>query len=220
MQKTTLAVMARAPLPGVCKTRLAATIGEDAAAVLYRAMLLDTLDALATCGADRLVVMAAPEHDGVARLTSIVPKDWEVQAQRGGDLGARLLHALQLLNAGGEYITALCSSDSPLVPVDAIAEALPTLDDDCALLGPGADGGCYLLSVPRADSLLFEGIPWKTREVADTTRTRLFDRGFDVLELPEAIDVDVPSDIELLREALYDDPDRAWRCAELLGALR
>lgn len=218
MHKTTVAVMARPPLPGLCKTRLAASIGDDAAAVLYRAMLLDTLDALATCGADRLVVMAAPEHDGVARLTSIVPKDWEVHAQHGGDLGARLLHALQLL--AGDGVTALCSSDSPLVPVDAIAEALPTLDDDSALLGPGADGGCYLLSVPRADSRLFHGIPWKTRDVADHTRTRLFDCGYDVLELPEAIDVDVPSDIELLREALYEEPDRAWRCAELLGALR
>jgi uncharacterized protein len=220
MHKTTVAVMARPPLPGLCKTRLAASIGGDAAAVLYRAMLLDTLDALATCGADRLVVMAAPEHDGVARLTSIVPKEWEVHAQHGGDLGARLLHALQLLNGQGENITALCSSDSPLVPVDAIAEALPTLDDESALLGPGAYGGCYLLSVPRAEPRLFEDIPWKTRDVADTTRTRLFDCGYDVLELPESLDIDVPSDIELLREALYEDPDRAWRCAELLGALR
>lgn len=220
MHKTTVAVMARAPLPGLCKTRLAASIGEDAAAVLYRAMLLDTLDALATCGADRLVVMAAPEHDGVVRLTSIVPKDWEVRAQHGGDLGARLLHALELLNGDAHGVTALCSSESPLIPVDAIAEALPTLDEESALLGPGADGGCYLLSVSRADPRLFQGIPWKTRDVADHTRTRLSDCGYDVWELPEAIDVDVPSDIELLREALYDEPGRAWRCAELLGALR
>lgn len=83
----TLGVMARAPVPGRCKTRLAPMLGAAGAARLYEAMLRDSLDAFAGVGASRLVVLAAPEDSGVAALRSIASAAWEVIAQEGNDLG-------------------------------------------------------------------------------------------------------------------------------------
>src|SRR5437867_3556031 len=97
--------MARAPLAGKCKTRLARAIGEAAAARLYEAMLLDRLDMLSSDGLSALgvpirrVVLVAPEHDGVAALRRLAPR-WEVIAQRGDDLGARLSNGLLALTGG------------------------------------------------------------------------------------------------------------------------
>src|SRR5262247_1082975 len=96
---TTLAVMARAPIAGRCKTRLAGVIGERDAAELYRAMLLDSLDLFGRVGATRCVIMAAPEDEGVRALRALAPSGWETIGQEGAGLGARLAHAFRLLGA-------------------------------------------------------------------------------------------------------------------------
>ena len=55
----TLLVISKAPVPGLAKTRLAATVGEQAAADIAAATLLDTLDA----------VVATPVQARVVALT-------------------------------------------------------------------------------------------------------------------------------------------------------
>lgn len=69
MTSFVLAVMARAPVPGQCKTRLARTIGGERAARVYDAMLRDTLEAVASIDARRVIlaapwVLAGPADDG------------------------------------------------------------------------------------------------------------------------------------------------------------
>ena len=49
-------VVAKAPVPGLAKTRLAASIGADAAADVAAAALLDTLDAVAAASVQARVV--------------------------------------------------------------------------------------------------------------------------------------------------------------------
>ena len=90
----TLAVMARAPLEGRCKTRLAASLGAAWATRLYEAMLLDTLERFGRLPVDRHVVLAAPEDQGVALLEALVPAPWQVVAQEGEGLGERLREAV------------------------------------------------------------------------------------------------------------------------------
>src|SRR5258706_13375575 len=97
----TLGVMARAPTPGRCKTRLASALGPLGASRLYRAMLLDTLDALAPLPRVRKVVLVAPEDDGVSVVRALVSPTWRVLAQCGRDLGERLAHGFADLGASG-----------------------------------------------------------------------------------------------------------------------
>ncbi|GAC1393622.1 MAG: DUF2064 domain-containing protein [Polyangiales bacterium] len=221
----TLAVMARAPVPGRCKTRLAAGLGPVGAAALYRAMLLDSLAALARIPDVRRVVMAAPEDDGVAALGALAREiggDWSIVPQHGEGLGARLLAsltALTTLTADGAPVVLL-DSDSPTLPVAALSAALPSLGGTHALLGPCDDGGYWALGAPRAEPGLFEGVPWSTAEVAPATRARMRMLEWTWTELPTCFDVDEPGDLERLRAALRADPSCAPRSAAWLERAR
>ncbi len=212
----TVGVMARAPVPGKCKTRLTPPLSADEAAALYRAMLQDTFAALARVEATRLVVMAAPENDGAAALRDLAPAPWEIVVQEGDGLGPRLAHAFTVLGQGGDAV-ALVDSDSPTVPVEPMVPALAGLQDkERALVGPCDDGGYYLIGLgavsPRSLQIL-DGIPWSTPEVMDATIRRCADLDLPLAELPTWYDVDDEAALKRLHAELADDPARAPRSA-------
>ena len=215
----TVGVMARAPVPGRCKTRLIPLLGRAGAAELYQAMLLDSLDAYARTGASRFVVMAAPEDEGAAALRALVPATWEVIAQRGDGLGERLADALAVLGADGDAV-ALVSSDSPTIDPVSIAVAFERLARGShahrALLGACVDGGYYLIALTTPDAGVFRDVPWSTAAVADTTRARCRELGLALEELPVALDVDEPDDVARLRAELRGH-SRAPRTARVLA---
>lgn len=217
--RLTLAVMARAPVAGRCKTRLGARIGAEAAARLYEAMLLDTLEGLAAVPA-RHVLLAAPEDDGVRLLAALAPRGWEVVAQRGDDLGARLANGLRDLEQDRELV-CLLSSDSPTLPMGALAVALSDLrcrSSNSVVAGPCEDGGYYLIGMTSMQPRLFESMPWSTSQVMAVTRERCVELGLDLVELTPWFDVDEPSDLERLRADLARDPAVAPRTAAAIGA--
>ena len=213
----TLGVMARAPVPGRCKTRLAPMLGAAGAARLYEAMLRDSLDAFAGVGASRLVVLAAPEDSGVAALRSIASAAWEVIAQEGNDLGERLANATATLGAGGNAV-ALTSSDSPTAPIAPIREALAALRGPRrALLGPCDDGGYYLIALTSPILGIFQGIRWGTPDVLGATRARCRELSLELEELPPSYDIDEPCDVDRLKNELELYPERAPHTAALLA---
>jgi rSAM/selenodomain-associated transferase 1 len=207
--------MARAPIAGRCKSRLATVVGDQRAAALYRAMLLDTLDALsASLGTEaRLIVMAAPEDDGVAVLRALASPSWDVLPQQGEGLGARLADAAIRLGSGGDVV-ALFDSDSPTVDFDVAARSLQKLHGPHrAVMGPCTDGGYYLIALTSLDIGVFDGIDWSTPRVQEQTRARCTALGVALQELPVGYDVDDAEGLSRLRAA----PGKAARCAELLG---
>jgi rSAM/selenodomain-associated transferase 1 len=215
--RISIGVMARAPTPGRCKTRLAPALGSVGAAVLYRAMLLDTLEALDRIPDVRKFLLAAPEDDGVAALQDIAPAGWCVVAQRGADLGERLAHAFEgLADHGGPVV--LVSSDSPMMPIQGFAPAFARWGGDRrALIGPCEDGGYYLIGLTAPAPGVLSGISWSTSLVLSQTRARMKELGIGWEELPVSYDVDTPSDLVRLRADLALRPDVARRCSEGLG---
>jgi rSAM/selenodomain-associated transferase 1 len=218
----TFGVMARAPIPGRCKTRLARALGDSTAALLQRAMLLDTLDLLACRvrleAPTRLVVLAAPEDDGTAVLRALVPAGWEVVAQRGSDLGMRLASGMEDLAQNGALV-CLVDSDSPTVRPAAL-EQLGAIKHDDVAIGPAKDGGYYLIGTTRSDPRLFEGIPWSTSGVMDATRRACAAVGRRVHELPPGYDVDDVEDLATLARELQAHPELAPHTAALLEDIR
>jgi uncharacterized protein len=212
--------MARAPVAGRCKTRLAAAVGPDRAAQIYGAMLLDTLSAFSTVGAARHVVLAAPDDDGVRALQAIAPAPWEVVAQRGEGLGARLACAFLDLGAEGAGV-ALVSSDSPTVSTAGVRDALSrTHAPRRALVGPCDDGGYYLIgltSTQDGELGILDAIEWSTPRVLAQTRERCRKLGLVLEELAPGYDVDEPADLDRLRRELGRSPHLAPRTAEVLA---
>jgi uncharacterized protein len=234
-QGCAIAVMAKAPIPGQVKTRLAPPLTVDMAAALSAAFLRDVTEniALAARGAKvRGYVAYAPRgaeplFDGIlADGTALVLADGEaVAAPRVRGFGRSLLHAAEALFARGHDAVCLLNSDSPNLPTALLrqmAEALAA-PGDRVVLGPAEDGGYYLIGAKAAHPHLFEDVAWSTPLVAAQTRERARALGLPVVELDAWYDVD---DEAALVRLIHDlgsgrrDAYPAWATAACLERLR
>jgi rSAM/selenodomain-associated transferase 2/rSAM/selenodomain-associated transferase 1 len=189
-----LAVMAKAPVPGLAKTRLAPLLGAVGAARAQRTLLLHTLRTLRHTSLGPLTLWCAP--DDAARCFRALRQRCGVAtaAQPAGDLGARMAHAMQAHFAHSTLPWIVVGTDAPaLTPalLQRVADALQT--HDAAWL-PAEDGGYVLLGLRRSCPAVFEGVEWGTPAVAAQTRERLQAAGLRAWEGPLQWDVDEPAD--------------------------
>ncbi len=215
----TLGMMARAPAPGQCKTRLAALLGDAAIAKLYAAMIADSIDRYSRAGATRNVVVAASEFNGIRALLDLVPPGWEVIPQVGTGLGERLANAFRALMVDGSAVV-LVDSDSPTLPVEPLAAALGRFNGARrALLGPTDDGGYYLIGLSSPELEVLRDVPWSSPRVLEVTLARCDALSLSTELLPRWYDVDEGKDLERLCAELSQHPGRAPRCARTLRDL-
>jgi uncharacterized protein len=148
MSRPTVLVVAKAPVPGLAKTRIAAEIGVDAAADLAAAALLDTLDTVVGSGLT-VVVAITGDVDRAARADELrtVLAGLVVVPQVGTTFGERLARAH--LDADGGHGVVQVGMDSPQLRADDLREAAARLTDHASVLGPAEDGGWWLLGVRR-----------------------------------------------------------------------
>lgn len=203
--KRILIVMAKAPVAGQSKTRLAGAIGFDGAAALYRCLLLDTLDVVRQVpGVECAVAYSPRSAEGVFR---VLAPDMVRLPQVGADLGERLdMLVTAHLEAGYGQVGVL-SSDAPLVEPAVIAQGFAALERgyDVAL-GPCDDGGYYLLATHVRCSAMFREVEMSTPSVAAETRAIAEREGLRVVLLPMSYDVDVPADLDRLRAGVAAAP--------------
>jgi glycosyltransferase A (GT-A) superfamily protein (DUF2064 family) len=153
---STLLIVAKAPVPGFAKTRVAETVGPAAAADLAAAALLDTLDIAMSCS-DDVVVALAGELGSATRADEILESLAEVRViqQRGDGLAERIAHAH--IDAAGHGPVVQIGMDTPQLSVDDLVAADAFVRSDGAVLGPASDGGWWLLGLEdatRAESLI------------------------------------------------------------------
>jgi hypothetical protein len=205
-QKRAVIVMAKEPRPGLVKTRLVPALSPGQAAVLYRAFLLDVLET--TSGAPRadLFLFVHPESALDWFRAQAGPR-WNVVPQVGSLLSERMIAAFDALFRRGYGVVVMRNSDSPTLPLSALASALDALEAgrDVAL-GPDLGGGYYLVGLRRPRPELFRGVAMSTSSVIDETRRRAREQGLLLHEAPRWLDVDTPEDLARLREQL--DPAR------------
>lgn len=189
-----LAVFAKFWEPGQVKTRLGATIGAEAAAHVYRAMLDATL-ARMTGIADRHVLAYSPEERH-AEFAAVIPAPWELVPQRCEELGNRLVdHMIGALCDGADRIVII-GSDSPTLPVDYVRDAFTRLEKSDVVVGPAEDGGFYLFGAGHCAPDIFEGIEWSTDHVFVDVEDRLLDSELSYEVLPMWYDVDDADDLQ------------------------
>jgi hypothetical protein len=135
-----LAVFVRLPRPGRVKTRLAASIGKEAAAGLYRALAEHVLEATTPRPGEyeRLVFFDPPEAGQEMRawLPGV-----RLLAQSGDDLGARMADAFARAFTRGASRVALVGTDAPSLSRETVVRALSALDAADVVLAPSGDGG-------------------------------------------------------------------------------
>lgn len=184
---TALLVFAKAPQPGLVKTRLCPPLTPTQAARLYRAMLVDTARSVRRLGVDILFFYTPRgSRATIARLVGSRRLVW----QGGGDLGARLTRAFARAFGFGYAKVIAIGSDSPSLPIEYIEECVRRLDQLDIVIGPADDGGYYLLGLARVAPSLFEEIDWSTGRVSAQTRARAHALGLRSHVLPHWYDVD------------------------------
>src|SRR5713226_19295 len=121
----TLVVMAKAPRPGMVKTRLAQSLPVEAVTELYRCLLDDTITLAHSLGAVEVAIMC-PASD-VEELTRSAGGAVGVVAQKGEGLAAGLTSVFAHFAAPrGQRVVAF-NSDSPHLPASVLASAFEAL---------------------------------------------------------------------------------------------
>ncbi|BBZ26606.1 hypothetical protein MMAD_09010 [Mycolicibacterium madagascariense] len=205
----TALVVAKAPVPGLAKTRLAATVGNAAAADIAAAALLDTLDAVAAAPVAARVVAMTGDLAAASRSAEIERRlaDFVVIPQRGDDFGDRLAHAHADASAAAGGLPVLqIGMDTPQVSAGLLADCARELVASGAVLGMATDGGWWVLGITQPDSAeCLRAVPMSTAETGAATRAALRDAGVDVTLVAELTDVDTIDDVgEVRRECQLD----------------
>jgi rSAM/selenodomain-associated transferase 1 len=213
-----LIVVAKRPVPGQTKTRLCPPLTPEQAAALYQCLLLDTLALAHRLGSARLVLAYTPPDADIC-FRRLVPDGFRLLPQQGACLGERLANALAQQFERGCRRAVIMNSDGPTLPLGYLSQAFAGLDGADVTLGPGHDGGYYLIGMNRLHRALFEGIAWSTERVAPETLAICRRLGLAVHILPEWYDVDVAPDLERLRLDLAREPATAPCSAAFLLSL-
>ncbi|MBI2104386.1 MAG: TIGR04282 family arsenosugar biosynthesis glycosyltransferase [Candidatus Omnitrophica bacterium] len=192
--KRRVLVFLKEPVPGRVKTRLAATIGHQDAAALYRACAEETLRRLEPLVPETTVYVDPP--DAIGRIREWVGPAWTLRSQHGATLGRRLSSAFsEAFSAGATHVVVI-GTDSPWLSAADIERAFAAMKDVDVVIGPSEDGGYYLLGLAKPLPEVFDGIPWSTPDVYASTLARAQTLGLRVGAIRMGYDVDQWNDVE------------------------
>jgi rSAM/selenodomain-associated transferase 2/rSAM/selenodomain-associated transferase 1 len=213
-----VAILAKAPMAGLAKTRLIPVLGAPGAARAQRRFTLNTLQVAHGAAQRSATLWCAPDathrfFGALHRVTGIACIN-----QPPGDIGARMLHAFE------QHFTGKPASEPPRLSPRNPALPLLLVGTDCPVLAPGhlqqaaqalkqhdvvlipaEDGGYVLIGMRVLVPQAFEGIAWSTPHVMAQTRDQLRRAGVSWLELPKLWDVDEPADWQRL-QGLIEQP--------------
>jgi uncharacterized protein len=198
-----LVLMAKAPRAGHSKTRLERELGEALVDGFWSACLRESgarlLAAARTADVDALAMTPSPEEAAAVRRLTRLP----ALAQVDPGLGAALLQVSELRAS----FTIAVSADVPTLPVDQLVEAVAAVRAGRNVLGPGPDGGYYLVGLPqgvgrRRRVHAFLDAPLGSQGAFDHARAALG----EVHVLRPWADVDTEEDLAALVSELRRDP--------------
>ena len=209
-----LVIMAKAPRPGVVKTRLTPHFSPQTVTDFYCCLLDDTL-ALARSLGDVEVAIMCPDTD-VNELARLAGKDVSVVAQKGEGLAAGLTSVFAHFAEGHQRRIIAFNSDSPHLPRSVLEDAFRTLAEHEIVVGPTDDGGYYLVGAKASHPSLFASDGMGTHSALERLLSRARALELSVGFLDPFYDIDVADDLTRLATELRLAPIRAPRTAQWL----
>lgn len=188
--KRLLLIFTRNPELGKCKTRLAATVGDEAALDIYIFLLKHTVSITENLNVAKQVHYSNKVHHNDLWNDA----QFEKRQQYGTDLGQRMEHAFEEGFKEGYEQIIIIGSDLYDVSQEDLESAFNQLDNHDFVIGPAEDGGYYLLGMKRLLPELFQNKNWGTSSVLIDTLTNLENESLQLL--PQKNDVDYYEDIQ------------------------
>ena len=203
--------MAKAPKPGMVKTRLSPTLPSAAVIALYRCLLEDTV-ALAKSVAGVNVAVMCPEPDR-DELREFLADTVQIVAQQGAGLAAGLASVFRHFTVDGPRQVIAFNSDSPHLPPSVLDNAFAILATHDVVIGPTHDGGYYLVGAKTAHPSLFEHDGMGTKSALERLLTRTKLLGLSPGFTKHFYDIDDAGDLMKLGQELLLAPSRAPQTA-------
>ena len=205
-------VIAKAPRPGLCKTRLEPQLGADGCAALQAELIRRAAAWAAEVGTPYVAFTPADAREEIAALA---PEGTRLIEQSGGDLGDRLAAATGFVldEHGGPVV--LIGVDTPQITPEVGLQAIEDLR--CGVdvtFGPAADGGYYLvgLNEPHPEVFDLPSEKWGGPEVFELSLAAAHAAGLQLAMLRAERDLDDEEDAR----ALLADPLTPPEIAALL----
>ena len=185
-----LYVVAKAPIMGRAKTRLAADIGPVHAKRIYRALMGQVLRQVQDPRWDTVLAVTPPH------LLGHIP-DWEGFYQIPQVSGSLTQRLGALFSRKGPTLTI--GTDCPQVDSKDIAAAFRVLRSRDYVFGPASDGGFWLMGTrgPLRQEF-FDGVRWSHDETLSDVKART---NGNYTELRTLTDVDDLKALRLLRRS-------------------
>lgn len=162
--------MAKVPVAGRVKTRLARDIGVVRATMFYRVAMWNVIARLARQPFWRTVVIVDPDTGVTSRM---LPAGVARVGQGRGDIGVRMQRPMRALPPGP---VCLIGTDVPDISVADVRRAFRQLGRAEAVFGPAADGGFWLVGLKRMPRVVdpYRGrVPWSRADTLERTLANL-----------------------------------------------
>ena len=189
MNNELLLIFTRNPELGKVKTRLAASIGAEAALEIYEFLLKHTHEITKGLEITKQVYYSETIWEEDIWASS----EFHKKLQSGDYLGARMKNAFEAGFIEGFSKIVIIGSDIYDISDEDIRNAFSALDNQQVVIGEAQDGGYYLLGMNRLHPKLFENKQWGTNTVFSDTLADLEDQ--TVFFLPMRNDIDLYEDL-------------------------
>lgn len=196
-QRIAIAILAKAPIPGLSKTRLIPHLGAEGAAALQGWLIQRTVATALNANLGPVTLWCTPntQHPDFIQCTQ-QHDTISLRQQMPGDLGERMHQAIaeSPCPAG----TLVIGTDCPALDAAHLQAAAAALAINQAVLTPAEDGGYVLIGMQQAARRVFETIEWSSERVMAQTRRQLTEIGWQWSEFSPLWDVDRKEDFERL----------------------
>jgi len=196
-EQVAIAILAKAPVPGLAKTRLIPLLGSERATKLQASLIERAVDSACLSGVGPVTLWAMPDGSDAVFQAVQARYGLLVARQSEGDLGARMLAAITAANGP----VLVMGTDCPALTPDHLRTAADILRRGIeVVMFPAEDGGYVLIGMRAAQAALFEApICWGSARVLGETRRRLGRLKLSWQEPSMLWDIDLPADLERLR---------------------
>lgn len=183
------------PEPGMVKSRLSASLGEEYAAQIYKTILENILQNICMRKYE-VDLYCYPDINHYFFEYCKDKYNASLYNQEGNDLGMRMFNAMNI-HLNSNKPTILIGSDCLELDSDYIKNAFLALDaENDIVLGPTLDGGYALIGANRIDASIFCDITWSTSSVLQQTIAKVKSLGWTIACIPRIRDIDTLSDYQ------------------------
>lgn len=183
-----LIIFVKNPEPGKVKTRIAHTMGNENATLIYKELLDHTKKVTQLLSCKKFVFYG----DNINQNDLWDNDSYHKVVQHGNDLGERMKNSFDFVFKKGYDAVCIIGSDCMELSDSIIKSAFYALNKNDIVIGPSTDGGYYLLGMKQINEALFLDKNWSTEEVLTQTiiDIKKLNKTYQLLELITDIDTE------------------------------